>query len=354
MVELKGLHVVRTGGHEYIYAWRGGPRIKAKLGTPEFMRAYHEAVEAHRIPETGKFRSVVIRYKASPDFQRLAPTTRKVWGRWLDRVALHFGDLATAQFGRPERIRPVIRKWRATMAHQPRTADYGMQVLSRVLSYAVDPLAEIASNPCEGIKQLYAVNRADIIWTDADLKQLAGAASTEVMRAVSLGAATGLRAADLVRLSWSHVGEDAIVITTSKSRFTREAIIPLYDELRALLATIPKASTAVLVNSRKRPWTVDGLNSSFASAVADAKLKGRGLHFHDLRGTAATRFYLANLSERAIAEIMGWDEDTVSRIIRRYVDRKAAVQAAIVQMRQARTGTDSVKGAVKTPAGDPA
>jgi integrase len=30
------------------------------------------------------------------------------------------------------------------------------------------------------------------------------------------------------------------------------------------------------------------------------------LHFHDLRGTAATRFYVAGLPERVIAEILGW------------------------------------------------
>ena len=51
--------------------------------------------------------------------------------------------------------------------------------------------------------------------------------------AVDLAAHTGLRLGDLVRLSWSHVGEDAIVIRTGKSKQRREAIIPLYDESRA-------------------------------------------------------------------------------------------------------------------------
>ena len=35
-----------------------------------------------------------------------------------------------------------------------------------------------------------------------------------------------------------------------------------------------------------------------------------------LRGTAATRFYVAGLPERVIAEIMGWEEEHVARIIR--------------------------------------
>ena len=94
----------------------------------------------------------------------------------------------------------------------------GMQVLSRALSYAVDPMRKIAANPCEGIKHLYTNNRSEIIWTDSDIGQLRAKASADVMNAVDLAAHTGLRVSDLVRLSWSHVGEDAIVISTGKNR----------------------------------------------------------------------------------------------------------------------------------------
>lgn len=47
------------------------------------------------------------------------------------------------------------------------------------------------------------------------------------------------------------------------------------------------------------------LMRTFNRAKTDAELHQRDLHFHDLRGTAATRFYLAGVLERAIAEIMG-------------------------------------------------
>jgi integrase len=67
--------------------------------------------------------------------------------------------------------------------------------------------------------------------------------------------------------------------------------------------------------------------------------KDRNLHFHDLRGTAATRFYTAGLSERVIAEIMGWEEEYVAKIIRRYVGRAAATKAVIAQLDQARRRT---------------
>lgn len=348
-VEYKGLHVVKAKGRVYVYAWRGGPAIKAELGSPQFHAAYQEAVAQHRAPDTGRFHSVIVAYKASPDYRKLADTTRRNWSRWLDRIDDHFGELRTVQFDRPEQIRKIIRLWRAGFAETPRAADYGMQVLSRVLSFAVDPLGKIASNPCEGIKHLYTGSRADIIWMDADIEQLRGGdkSSAEIMHAVDLAAHCGLRVADLVRLSWSHVGEDAIVITTGKSRHRREAVIPLYDDLRQLLARIPRRSTAILTNSRAKPWTTDGLNSSFTTAMKEAGMKERDLHFHDLRGTAATKFYIAGLSERVIAEIMAWEEDQVARIIRRYVSRDAATRAVIRQLDEARTRTGSVKLPVK-------
>lgn len=338
-VDYKGLHIVKARGKVYVYAWRGGPAIKAELGSPGFHAAYQEAVAQHRAPDTNRFRSIVTAYKASQDYKNLADTTKRNWTRWLDRIADHFGELRIVHFDRPERIRKDIRTWRSKYAATPRAADMGMQVLSRVLSYAVDPMGKIASNPCDGIKHLYANNRSEIIWTDADIGQLRPEASTEVMHAVDLAAHTGLRVSDLVRLSWSHVRESAIVLTTGKSRHRKEAFIPLYDDLRALLGRIPKRSTVILTNSRKKPWTTDGLNSSFTAAMIEAKLKDRDLHFHDLRGTAATKFYLAGLSVRVIAEIMAWEEEHVEKIIRRYVARDAATRAIIRQIDQARPRT---------------
>jgi integrase len=148
----------------------------------------------------------------------------------------------------------------------------------------------------------------------------------EIGHAVDLAVHTGLRLGDLLRLSWSHVGEHTIEITTGKSNHRQTAMIPLYDALRAVLAGIPKRSTTILTNSLGRPWPVSGFCSQFSRVKAKA-LPDRDLHFHDLRGTAATKFYNAGLPKRVIAEIMGWEEEHVARIIRRYVDRTAATKA---------------------------
>ncbi len=188
-VDLKGVAKITAKGRTYYYAWRGGPRLRGFPGSPEFIASYQEAHENHRAPDAARFRSVIVLYKGSQDYRDLAESTRRNWGPWLDRIAEHFGELRIGQFDRPEKIRPVIRRWRNRYASTPRTADLGMQVLSRVLSYAVDPLGKIAGNPCEGIKALYTSNRSEIIWTDADIARLEATCSPEIAFAVELGSA---------------------------------------------------------------------------------------------------------------------------------------------------------------------
>lgn len=114
------------------------------------------------------------------------------------------------------------------------------------------PRQKIAGNPCEGIKHLYNNDRSEIIWTDSDVDRIKKTYSREIADAIDLARHTGLRLGDLVRLSWSHIGEYAIIITTGKSKHRREAIIPLYDALRAVLARIPKRATTILTSSKKR------------------------------------------------------------------------------------------------------
>lgn len=310
-IKLQGIAEVTSKGKTYRYAWRGGPRLNGEPGSPEFM--------------------------ASPAFTGLADTTRQIWTRWLDRIVEHFGELRVAQFDRPDKIRPLIRRWRDKWADKPRSADYAIQVLSRVLSHAVD-LDKISANPCEGIKTLYSNDRADIIWTDDDLKALKGEASPEVWHAVNLAAHTGLRAGDLKRLSWSHISDEAISIPTSKSRGGITAFVPLYDDLRAVLASIPKRSPVVLTNEKGRPWA-DGVNGTSFRNARDKALPGRDLHFHDLRGTAATRFHQAGLTNREIAEIMAWEETHVEKIIRRYVSRSAVTASIVRRLNKTEKGT---------------
>jgi hypothetical protein len=53
--------------------------------------------------------------------------------------------------------------------------------------------------------------------------------------------------------------------------------------------------------------------SGFNRAKIDAGIGKRDLHFHDLRGTAATRLHTPGLFVRVIAEVIGWEEEYVEK-----------------------------------------
>jgi integrase len=320
-INLKSAYRVTSKGHEYWYAWRGkgAPRLFSTPGSDTFIRELNEALSSRRSDDDSKISGLVTLYRSSDDFNDLAKTTKRIWLLWLDRIKSYFGDLSVRQFDKPD-IRVEIRKWHRTYKATPRAADYGLQVLSKLLSFAAGE-GKLASNPCigAGIQKLYETNRADIIWTADNLETLRLHASPEIFRAARLGALTGLRQTDLLSLTWSQINDLAIERPTGKSKGRRTALVPLYRDLRAFLATLPKVSQTVLTNSRGRPW--QGFGSSWNKAMHASGLNERGLHFHDLRGTAATRLFMADLTVREIAQILAWTEDRVERIIDRYVKR---------------------------------
>lgn len=322
MIDLKGLYTVRAKGRTYHYAWRGGPRITAEYGTPAFAAEFGRHHAERKGGDKTKLSGLCAMFRASDAWNGRGPKpisakTRASWTTWLDRVQTEFGELRVEQFDRPQ-LRPIIVKWRNRYADTPRAADMGVQVLSRLLSFG-QAEGRLMHNICNGIDSIYSADRSGLIWTADDLTELEKHASAEVMQAARLGALTGLRQADLLRLSWSHVKANSVEIATGKSGRRKTTLIPIYSELRAYLATIPKRATTVLVNTDGRPW-----RTGFGSSWKKAKVKApslEALHFHDLRGTAATRFYRGGLSIREIAEIMTWAEDYVEALIDRYVKK---------------------------------
>lgn len=328
-------------GKRYNYAWRGGPRLLETPNTSAFFRELQDRLAERKVGDRRKISGLCAMFRASDEWKAYTDKTRKNWGLWLDRIQDHFGDLSIATFDRPA-IKGAIRIWRDKFKATPRSADMGLQVLSRLLTYG-SGMGLLSTNATKDIGHLYKANRADIIWTADDITELEKHASKELMWAVRLAMFTGLRQGDLLRLSWSHVKDHSIEIRTGKSKGARTAVIPLHADLRALLKAIPKRATTVLTTTEKRPWK-SGFGASWGAAVRRAEIDK---HFHDLRGTAATRLYLADMTIREIAEIMAWSENQVERLIDRYVKRDELLKDRIRRLDANASGTNSEKLSAK-------
>ena len=171
-VVLRGIHTVKStlaSGEvkTYHYAWRGGPQIKAKPGTPEFVRAYQEAHASLKRPRAGTLMTIIAMYKASPDFTQLAASTRRSYTSYIRLIEDEFGDLPLAALG-DRRVRGEFKNWRDNYANTPRKADFAWTVLARILSFAKDR-GLIANNPCERGGRLYIADRKDNVWNEQDI-----------------------------------------------------------------------------------------------------------------------------------------------------------------------------------------
>ena len=79
-------------------------------------------------PMRADLRSLVVQYRAEK-FPTSAASTQANWGPWLDRIAQHVGDLNIRAVRTPGEDHAAYHSV-AQQAETPRTADYGLGVLS--------------------------------------------------------------------------------------------------------------------------------------------------------------------------------------------------------------------------------
>jgi integrase len=261
-IVLKGIHKVKKrlascDTRIHFYAWRGGPPIHAKPGTPEFVHAFNEAHASIRRPTAGTLMTVIADYKASPDFTKLAPSSRRMYLMYIRMIEEAFGDMPLAALA-DRRVRGEFKAWRDTFAATPRKADYAWTTLARLMSFAKDR-GTIATNPCEKGGRLYVADRTEKFWGEREIAALLAVASPQLKLALVLALWTGQRQGDLLRLPWSAY--DGSHIRLRQSKTGRRIVMPAGFPLKALLDAAERAGPLILVNTYGRPWTdlFDGL-----------------------------------------------------------------------------------------------
>lgn len=340
----------------YHYRHRGGPRLmrfegeslEAALraeaeGDAELAAAFAASAETSK--GVAVLRDVVTRYRASHEYARLASSTKAQWSRWLDEIVDTFGEFPLAGM-KAVGVRRQFKAWRDRRADKPRTADYGMQVLRRLLSFALDE-EMITVNPVADLKGIYRANRADQIVEPEELAKILGNTTREAALAITLAAETGMRRGDLIALKWEHVLENRIEFVTGKSGGRTHVTVPLTDAAQTVIADlrarreefiksgrVPHAT--VLLTQKGTAWRPNSLTQAFDRARTPF---GITKHLHDLRGTAVTRWVQAGFTHEEVARFVGWEVSRVDNIIRRYVDADIIARAAISRLERERNAS---------------
>jgi integrase len=338
--KLPGVHIIETTNRagqpvEYHYAWRGGPRLTSRPGTPAYVREYARHIATRPRPAaSGTLAAIIDQWRTAASYTSLRPKTRADYERIEAVIRAEFGDMPVRAI-EARGARTLFIDWRDTMRATPRSADYHLAVLSSILAFATDREI-ILRNPLERVERLHHATRADIIWPmDAITKVMNEAAPH--LRAVFVMALTTLqRQADCLTMpaiawdgsqAWIRQGK-----TGARIRITPAAILrPILDDARPPSgehgAPGKPGRATVLVNSRGERWTSTGFRASWRKEMA--RLKIEGVTFHDIRGTGISWLHhQARLPIADIATISGHSPDEAETIIRRHYLASEAVASA--------------------------
>jgi integrase len=344
-IRLKGLNCSRkklANGEivTYWYAWRGGPRLDGQPGSAEFIASYNRAVAELPKEQTGTLDFILDKFQDSDAFLSRAPRTQSDYRKLLRAIANEFGDFPLTALA-DRKARGEFMEWRDGLAKRSRRqADYAWSVLARVLSWALDRRL-IDANPCEKGGRLYNASRSDSVWSDADEAAFMRVASEPLRLAMILALWTGQRQGDLLRLPWSAY--DGQTIRLKQSKTGARVTVPVGAPLKVALDASKKRGPLILMNTRGRAWTANGFHASWRKACMTAEVSG--VTFHDLRGTAVLRLFLAGGTEAEIATITGHSlRDVRSILDSHYFCRDPALaQSAITKLEIARAKKECEK-----------
>lgn len=191
----------------------------------------------------------------------------------------------------------------------PATVNRELQVLRHLFNLADRWNKYYGKNPVSVTGLIPVNNQKERILTLDEEKRLIAACDPYLRNIVVMALYTGMRKGEIITLKWVNVDLEGGLVTidqtNSKSKKTRR--IPVNTIVRRLLLEQRLKSAGndyVFLSSKGTPYKKhDSLNRAYFRAIEKAGIKG--LRFHDLRHTAATRMIELGASVVAVKEILG-------------------------------------------------
>ncbi|MCY4549090.1 MAG: site-specific integrase [Defluviicoccus sp.] len=246
-------------------------------------------------------------------FERSKPTTRKTYSRLLDvRLLPAFGDRRLDRITSAE-----VRRWFDDFSRTaPGNANTALRLLRAILNFAV-ARGSIEANPARGI----APNRRPRMTRFLSTEEIArlnrvldahsrgrGAAQADLIRLLLL---TGCRRNEIVRLRWSEVQDDTLVLADSKVGPRK---VPLNARARAILDRRPRGESPFVFPSPRDPSRPYGDHLSLWNRVR-REVGIEDCRLHDLRHTHASHAVMNGVPVPVVSRLLG---HTNTRMTLRY------------------------------------
>ena len=332
-LRLRGTKRYQSGGRTYWYFRATGERLPDDPHA-RAMRVLEIHKEREKFKSTprgvvyapGSFDDLCDAYLRSDDYQRLSMTTRGDYRERIDWLRRRFGALDVAGLDRE-----FVVALRDKLAAKPRAADWMLQVLRRLLYFALDRPSRfgLQHNPAARFKRAWRPSAtSNRPWTQAELAAMV-ATPGAIATACMLGAHLGQREADILRLTWAQYDGDAVTLRQGKTG--EQLVVPVHPDLAEHLAGLPRTELGtIVVGARGRPLTGNGFRTLFQRARSAAGLSG--ITFHGLRHTAAQALAEAGCSEAEIRAVLGHRTSQMAQHYTRRADQTRLAEAAVARL----------------------
>ena len=231
------------------------------------------------------------------------PSTRKGVRSVLDRQLLPaFGSKPL------DRIAPVhIGRWFDRFSRTaPGNANHALDLLRQIMNFAIarghletNPARAVERNPRQALTRF--LSREEIVRLHRVLDGQNRKSSREQADIIRLLLLTGCRRNEIVRLRWSEVDRDKLVLADSK---TGPRVVPLNTQARRILERRPRGGSPFVFPSPIDPARPRSRNLAFwyrarrEAGIADVRL-------HDLRHTHASHAVLNGVPVPVVARLLG-------------------------------------------------
>jgi integrase len=240
-------------------------------------------------------------YEKSPEFHKLAESTKRSYSRYLARA----NTLLRTKAGDSPPARGIVKSdiitLRDQLADTKGAASQCVRAVGALYAWAMDN-EKVHHNPASKVTLFEATEHPP--WPE-DLVEEA-LADPQVGMPVALFYFTGQRINEVVKMRWDDLKSDHMKVYVQKTKTNLDvAILP---ELADMLAKQERVATTILTNANGQPWTQSGLRQKLQ---AWAKERGFKVVPHGLRKNAVNSLFEAGCTA---AEVSGITDQSIGML----------------------------------------
>jgi integrase len=205
----------------------------------------------------------------------------------------------------------------------PATVNRELACLKHMFTIAVrDRL--VVENPVRAVRMFRVDNEVTNVLSQEDESRLLDTAAPHLKRIIVCALDTGMRLGEILSLTWRNVDLSRSIIRVEHTKSGKPREIPISERLRTTLGRAGAHDASVFVGPKGH--AVDSVKTAMNNALRRSGLNARGIRFHDLRHTFATRLIEHGVDPFTVQELLGHQSITTTQ---RYAHpaRKSKVDA---------------------------